>query len=57
MVTSFSCRQVVLVSANDIVIRDVENTVRGGVVVIFFVRGMNEGIISAQTVLEAVQVF
>ena len=55
IVLSFSCRQVVLVSANDIVIKDIENTAKG-VVVIFFVRGMNEGIISAQTVLEAVQV-
>ena len=55
MVISFSFRQVVLVSANDIVIRDIENTAKG-VVVIFFVRGINEGVISAQTVLEAVEV-
>ena len=52
---SFSCRQVVFVSADDVVIRDIENTAEG-VVAIFFVRGINEGIISAQTVLEAVQV-
>ena len=56
MVISFSFRQLVLVSANDIVIRNIENTAEG-IVVIFFVRGMNEGVISAQTVLEAVQVF
>ena len=56
MVIPFSFRQVVFVSANDIVIRDIENTAEG-VVVIIFVRGMNGGVISAQTVLEAVQVF
>ena len=56
MVVSFSFRQVVFVSANDIVIRDIEKTAEG-VVLVIFVRGMNEGVVSAQTVLEAVQVF
>ena len=45
------------VSADDIVITNIENLANDLIAITFFVRGMFEDLISGQTVLEAVQVY
>ena len=49
-------RHSILVSADDVVIINVVNSANSTIVVTFFVRENSENVISAQTVLEAVQV-
>ena len=53
----FFYRQLMNVSADDIVITNIENLANDLIAITFFVRGMYEDLISGQTVLEAVQVY
>ena len=56
LLRSYFFRQMRFVTADEIVITGFEDSPRG-LIVTFFVRGMSGGLIRAQTVLEAVEVF
>ena len=55
-VSPFYLRQSTLVSADDVVVINVVNSENGAIVITFYVRGKSDNVVSAQTVLEAVQV-